>query len=181
MSALFSSPSRRHFLKTAFATASVVAWPKAGAQYLTGEAYELSPWAGPLAAFSLVDTTGRTWRTADLTGRAVLLNFWASWCEPCRAEMPTLQQMADLYGPEQLLVLAINFKEPPARALQFAKSTGVTLPVLLDTDGRAAQRWAVKVFPTTLAIDRHGQPRLRVRGEVDWTGKAAEKLIAPLL
>ena len=163
------------------ATACAAAGPQAGAQYLTGEAYEVMPWAGPLAGFSLLDTTGKAWRPADFAGRAVLLNFWASWCEPCRAEMPTLQQMADLYGPEQLLVLAVNFKEPPARALQFAKSTGVTLPVLLDLDGRTAQRWGVKVFPTTLAIDRKGQPRWRARGEVDWTGKAAEKLIAPLL
>ena len=95
--------------------------------------------------------------------------------------MPTLQQVADLYGPDQLLVLAINFKEKPSRALQFAQRTGITLPVLLDVDGLAAHRWGVKVFPTTLAIDRRGQPRLRIQGEVDWAGKAAEKLITGLL
>jgi thiol-disulfide isomerase/thioredoxin len=134
-----------------------------------------------LAAFSLVDTTGKIWRAADLRGRAVLLNFWASWCEPCRAEMPTLQQIADLYGDDKLLVLAINFKEPAARALQFAKTTGVTLPVLLDLDGKVARGWGVKVFPTTLMIDRNGRPRQRVTGEVDWTSPAAEKLIAGLL
>ena len=175
------SPSRRHVLQASLTVASSALLARAGAQGLTGPAYEVSPWLGPVAAFSLVDTSGKTWRPADFKGRAVLLNFWASWCEPCRAEMPTLQQMADLYGPEQLLVLAINFKEAPTRALQFAKRTGITLPVLLDVDGQAARRWDVKVFPTTLAIDRHGQPRLRVQGEVDWTGKAAEKLIASLL
>ena len=110
-----------------------------------------------------------------------MLNFWASWCEPCRAEMPTLQQVADLYGPDKLLVLAINFKEPARRAIQFAKSTGVTLPVLLDTDGKAAQKWGVKVFPTTLLIDSQGRAHQRVTGEVDWSGTAAEKLIAGLL
>ncbi|CAM3312088.1 TlpA disulfide reductase family protein [Polaromonas hydrogenivorans] len=175
------SPSRRHVLQASLTVPSSALFARAGAQGLTGPAYEVSPWPGPVAAFSLVDTSGKTWRPADFKGRAVLLNFWASWCEPCRAEMPTLQQMADLYGPEQLLVLAINFKEAPARALQFAKRTGISLPVLLDVDGQAARRWGVKVFPTTLAIDRHGQPRLRVQGEVDWTGKAAEKLIASLL
>ncbi len=111
----------------------------------------------------------------------MLLNFWASWCEPCRAEMPTLQQVADFYGPEKLLVLAINFKEPAARALQFAKTTDVTLPVLLDLKGEAARRWGVKVFPTTLMMDSAGRPRFRVKGEVDWTGPEAEKLIAGLL
>jgi thiol-disulfide isomerase/thioredoxin len=174
-------PSRRHFLQQTVAVsagASVLpVWP----QGLTGPAYEVSPWVGPVTTFGLVDTTGKTWLPADLRGRAVLLNFWASWCEPCRAEMPTLQQVADFYGPERLLVLAINFKEPAARALQFAKTTGVTLPVLLDQDGKAAKNWGVKVFPTTLMMDSAGRPRLRVKGEVDWTGREAEKLIAGLL
>ena len=146
-------------------------------------AYQVSPWAGPLAGFSLVDTTGKIWRPDDFQGRSVLLNFWASWCEPCRAEMPSLQQVADQYGPDRLLVLAVNFKERPERVVQFAKSTGLTLPLplLLDVDGQAARRWNVKVFPTTLGIDRQGKPALRVQGEVDWTGQAAEKLIAGLL
>lgn len=174
--------SRRVFLQTALMAASGAALvPVADAQGLTGPAYEVSPWSGPMSAFSLLDTNGKTWSLADLHGRAVLLNFWASWCEPCRAEMPTLQQVADLYGPDKLLVLAINFKEPAARAIQFAKSTGVTMPVLLDSDGRAARQWGVKVFPTTLMLDSRGRPRQRVRGEVDWTSSAAEKLIAGLM
>jgi len=181
MSAFSSFPSRRHFLQSTLAVSSALVLPQAHAQYLTGEAYEVSPWAGPIAAFSLVDTTGKTWRPADFKGRAVLLNFWASWCEPCRAEMPTLQQVADLYGPDQLLVLAVNFKEKPARALQFAKSTGISLPVLLDVDGQTAHRWGIKVFPTTLALGKSGQPRLRIQGEVDWSGKGAEKIIASLM
>ncbi|MES2511192.1 MAG: TlpA disulfide reductase family protein [Pseudomonadota bacterium] len=165
------------------ALAGTAAWlaGAASAQGLTGPAFEVSPWKGPLGAFSLLDTTGKTWRPADLAGRAVLINFWASWCEPCRAEMPTLQQLADLYGPEKMLVLAVNFKEPAARALQFAKTTGVTLPVLLDLDGSKARQWGVKVFPTTLMLDNKGRPRQRVMGEVDWTSAAAEKLIAPLM
>jgi len=174
------SSSRRHFLQQAFAASSAAAGLPSRSQGLAGPAYEVSPWSGPVSAFALVDTTGKTWRPADLRGRAVLLNFWASWCEPCRAEMPTLQQVADFYGPEKLLVLAINFKEPAARALQFAKTTGVSLPVLLDQDGKAAKDWGVKVFPTTLMIDSAGRPRLRVKGEVDWTGPAAEKMITSL-
>lgn len=151
------------------------------AQGLTGPAYEVTPWSGPVSSLGLVDTTGKTWQVPDLQGRAVLLNFWASWCEPCRAEMPTLQQVADLYGPDKLLVLAINFRESAARALQFAKTTGVSLPVLLDTTGRAAAQWGVKVFPTTLMLDNRGRARYRVKGEVDWTSSAPGKLIEGLL
>jgi len=128
-----------------------------------------------------VDTQGKTWRLDELKGRAVLLNFWASWCEPCRAEMPTLQQVADLYGAEKLLVLAINFKEHPARAIQFAASTGMSVPVLLDPQGLTAKAWGVKVFPTTVLVDRRGRPYRRVQGEADWTGAAAAKWIEDLL
>lgn len=174
--------TRRQLMRGALAgTAAFAVIPQLGAQGLTGPAYEVSAWAGPVSGFALVDTTGKTWRPADLQGRAVLLNFWASWCEPCRAEMPTLQQVADLYGPDKLLVLAINFKEPVARALQFAKTTGVSMPVLLDVDGRAARQWGVKVFPTTLTMDSRGRPRQRVQGEVDWTSSAADKLITGLI
>ncbi|MDO9405697.1 MAG: TlpA disulfide reductase family protein [Polaromonas sp.] len=176
--------SRRQLLQGALLAAGAGLPLALRAQGLTGPAYEVAPWKpspASLAGFSLLDTTGKTWRMADLKGRAALLNFWASWCEPCRAEMPTLQQLADLYGPDKLLVLAINFKERPARAVQFAATTGVTLPVLLDLNGQAARNWDVKVFPTTLLIDSNGRPRQRVTGEVDWTGTDAGRLVDALL
>jgi thiol-disulfide isomerase/thioredoxin len=177
-------PGRRRCLQGALAGAAALAAPWAQAQNasssLTGPAFQVLPWAGPLAALDLPDTTGKRWRAADLQGRPVLLNFWASWCEPCRAEMPSLQALAELYGPDKLLVLAINFKEPPARALRFAQSTGVTLPVLLDTQGLLARQWGVKVFPTTLLVDARSRSKSRVQGEVDWTGQAAAKLVAAL-
>ena len=175
--------NRRRALKTALFLPSFFA-ATAGqtslAQGLTGPAYEVTPWYGPTPGLDLLDITGKTWRWSDVQGRALLLNFWASWCEPCRAEMPTLQQVADLYGADKLLVLAINFKEPAARALQFAKTAGIQLPVLLDTTGRVAAQCGVKVFPTTLMLDNRGQARHRVKGEVDWTSSAAGKLIEGL-
>jgi thiol-disulfide isomerase/thioredoxin len=168
--------TRRSLLQAALAALGAAGLPQAA----SSEVYQISPWTGPVDAFQLVDTTGKAWRPADFTGRAVLLNFWASWCEPCRAEMPSLQQAAALHGAGKLLVLAINFKERPASALQFAERAGITLPVLLDVDGQVARRWGVRIFPTTLTIDRRGRPRHRVRGELDWTGPAAAKLIASL-
>lgn len=173
--------SRRSLLFAGLSAATGTLPSLAGAQGLTGPAYEVTPWTGPLQWTGLVDITGKTWRLDDLQGRAVMLNFWASWCEPCRAEMPTLQQVADLYGSERLLVLTVNFKESPSRALQFAKTTGVSLPVLLDSSGSVATRWGVKVFPTTLTLDARGKPRQRIKGELDWTSSAAGKLIDALL
>lgn len=175
--------SRRSLLQAVLATAGAAALPPRGhaqGAASSAPAYDVSPWADAVDAFRLVDGTGKTWRPADFRGRAVLLNFWASWCEPCRAEMPSLQQVAALHGTDKLLVLAINFKEKPASALQFAQQAGITLPVLFDTDGQAARGWGVRIFPTTLTLDRQGRPRHRVRGELDWTGQNAAKLIASL-
>ena len=170
--------SRRQALGLSLATLVAAALPGAArAGYLV----RAWPEGKPAPALELTDMDGRAWNLAALKGQPVMLNFWASWCEPCRAEMPTLQQVADLYGPEKLLVLAVNFKEPAARALQFAKTTGVTLPVLLDASGKLACQWGVKVFPTTLTLNRRGQPQQRVKGEVDWTSAAAGRLIDGLI
>jgi thiol-disulfide isomerase/thioredoxin len=145
-------------------------------------ANEAQPWPRGQAApeLALADSQGRAWKLSDLRGKVVVLNFWASWCEPCRAEMPSLQALADFYGGE-VQVLAVNFKERDARVLQFAQAAGVKLPLPMDRDGAAAARWGVKVFPSSIVIDRAGQPRWRVTGEVDWTGREAAAWIEPLL
>ncbi len=134
------------FCRLPLTAASSAVLTPAGAQGLTGPAYEVSPWSGPLSGFSLVDTAGKTWRPADLKGRAVLLNFWASWCQPCRAEMPTLQQVADL-RPRQTAGARDQLQGDAGARLQFFKATGVTLPVLLDADGRRRADGVSQCFP----------------------------------
>ncbi|CAN5437496.1 hypothetical protein BH11PSE7_BH11PSE7_21950 [soil metagenome] len=95
--------------------------------------------------------------------------------------MPTLQQLAEIYGPDKLTVLAVNYKEPAAKAAQFARTTGMSLPVLLDPTGDITRAWEVRVFPSTMLIGTDGKARLRIRGEVDWSGPQAEKMVAGLL
>ena len=164
--------NRRYFFHTLAASlATAPAWAQ----------FDASPWRGPLSALQLPDLQGKTWRAPDLQGGAVLLNFWASWCEPCRSEMPSLQTLAEFHGPDKLLVLAINFKEPAQRAQRFVQGAGLRLPVLLDEQGQLARQWDVKVFPTTFLVDRRGQPRQRIRGELDWTSPQADKLVSALL
>ena len=166
---------RRTYLRLA------AAW--CASQALAGVAGEVHAWPAkrPAPALEALDLTGRAWSLPALRGRGVLLNFWASWCEPCRAEMPTLQQLADFYGEDRLAVLAVNFKEAPGPAGRFAARTGLKLPVLLDPAGDIARRWEVKIFPTTVLIGADGRPRWRVRGEMDWTGKEAGRLVEGLL
>jgi len=150
---------------------------------LAQRGYDVTPWPAnrPAPALRALDLQGKTWQLADLRGRAVLLNFWATWCPPCRAEMPSLQQLAEIYGPEQLLVLALNVGEGPRRITQYLQSSGLNLTVLLDPQSEAAKGWGANVLPTTILIDAEGRPRQRVRGEVDWSGREAAALVEPLL
>lgn len=147
-------------------------------------AFELSEWPRGTAtpAMATLDLQGHPVQLSDFRGRAVLLNFWASWCEPCRTEMPMLQDLPSLIGEDRIAVIALNFKEPPQRVLRFVQQTRLSLPVWLDPLGEHARAWGVRVFPTTVLIDRQGRARQRVRGEVDWSSREAlgwvDRLIA---
>jgi thiol-disulfide isomerase/thioredoxin len=147
-----------------------------------GPGYEVQSWAArrPVPTLQATDLAGQVWRLAEMRGRVVLINFWASWCEPCRAEMPSLQRLGALH-PQELVVLAVNFKEPTAKVQQFVRRTDLTLPVLQDPLGEMARAWGVTIFPSTVLIDANGKVRGVLRGELDWTGSEADRLLAPLL
>jgi len=167
---------RRDFLGLTLATAAAPLWAQA-------RGYDVRPLpqgvvAPPLQA---LDLQGKTWKLADLRGRAVVLNFWATWCPPCRAEMPSLQQLAEIYGPEQLVVLAVNVGEGPRRISQYLQASGLNLTVLLDQNSEIARTWGASALPTTYLFDADGRPRQRVLGELDWTGREAAALVEPLL
>ena len=146
-------------------------------------AHEVRSWpAGkPVPALNLVDLDEQAWTLARLRGRAVVLNFWATWCDPCRSEMPSLQRLADRGERDGLVVLAVNYKEPRPAIRRFLQSNSLALPVLLDPDGQATALWTPKVFPTTVLIGRDGAPRCSVVGELDWGGTVAGELLKPLM
>ena len=139
------------------------------------------PSARPMPAFSADDLEGRPWRLDALRGRAVLLNFWASWCEPCRSEMPSLQRLVEFHGEDRLAVITINFKESPAQATRFMRRAGLRLPVVADPQGLHARAWEVSVFPTTILIGVDGRPKYRIRGEVDWNSPEADRIVSALM
>jgi thiol-disulfide isomerase/thioredoxin len=120
-------------------------------------------------------------RLAALRGQVVVLNFWASWCEPCRAEMPSLELMAERHKGDRLQVLAVNFRETDGTIRRFLAQTDFSLPILRDADGAAARAWQVRIFPSTVVIGRDGRAAFTVVGEVDWGGAEARAWIAPLL
>lgn len=147
------------------------------------QAYEVRDWAPrtPTPPLETLDLQGRRVQLAEFRGRVLLLNFWASWCEPCRAEMPMLQQLPGLFAEDRVAVVCLNFKESPRRIARFVEPAGITLPVWLDPQGEIARAWGVNVFPTTVLIDRTGRARQRIRGEVDWSDRVALGWIERLL
>ena len=114
-------------------------------------------------------------------GRPVLLNFWASWCEPCRTEMASLELLATRHERAGLVVLAVNYLESPTAIRRFLDVQPVSLPILLDTEGAAAAAWTPRVFPTTVLVDRGGVPLHQVLGDLDWLGPDARALVEPLV
>jgi len=123
-------------------------------------------------AMEAVDLQGKAWNSAELAGKVVVLNFWATWCAPCKDELPTLQTLHDI-SDAHTVVLTINVREPAARAARYMQSTGMTFPVISDAKGDLAKRWGVTVYPTTILIAPNGQARWRVVGDVDWSGREA--------
>jgi thiol-disulfide isomerase/thioredoxin len=168
--------TRRAWL--AAALAGVTAWPGHAAA-----AHTVRPWpvGRPTPALQLTDLDGKAWSLAALKGRPVMLNFWASWCEPCRAEMPSLELLATRHQKAGLVILSVNYKESPAAIRKFLDVLPFSLPILLDGEGEIAGAWTPRVFPTTVLVDRSGQARHSVMGELDWMGDAARALVEPLL
>lgn len=140
------------------------------------------PWPKGKAvpALDLADLDGRRWNAASLRGRPALLNFWASWCEPCVEEMPSLSSLADRHA-DRLAVLGINYQESDERIRTFLRRTPVSFPILRDENGDAASAWMPRVFPSTVLIGADGVPIATVLGELDWRGADAQQLLQPLL
>ena len=141
------------------------------------------PWPKGRAtpALELPTLDGEPWRLVAQRGRVVALNFWASWCEPCRTEMPSLELLAQRHERDGLEVLAINHKESVAAIRRFSERESISLQLLRDTDGLAARAFGVGIFPTTVLIGRDGRAAFSVVGEADWQASAERQWISALL
>ena len=115
-------------------------------------------------AFQLNSNTGKALALADFRGQIVLLNFWASWCGPCRQEMPILEQLNRQYHAKGVTLLGINVEPDSAAAVSWLKATPVTFPILFDTDSKVSNLYEVAGMPNTVIIDRKGQVRYIHRG-----------------
>lgn len=111
----------------------------------------------PAPDFTLQSLDGQAVALSDYRGQVVLLNFWATWCEPCKLEMPAFDEVQQSVGPQGLQVLAVNFDEPAAEVQAFQDELGLTFPLLLDPGAVVQRLYRVVGYPTSYWIDREGR------------------------
>ncbi|MES9830621.1 MAG: TlpA disulfide reductase family protein [Candidatus Thiodiazotropha sp. DIVDIV] len=120
--------------------------------------------ATPAPDFTLKSRTGENIKLSELRGNVVMVNFWASWCGPCRQEMPILQQLYDRYQDMGFVLLGVNVDEESALADKMLKDIPVNFPVLYDNENSVSKQYQVKAMPSTFMVDRDGKIRFLHKG-----------------
>jgi thiol-disulfide isomerase/thioredoxin len=107
-------------------------------------------------------------RLEDYRGKVLFLNLWATWCGPCRAEMPSMEKLYRRFKDKGLEILAVNLQEQKADVEAFMRRNKLTFPAALDGDGRIARQYGVMGIPTSYILDRQGRVILRLVGSINW-------------
>jgi thiol-disulfide isomerase/thioredoxin len=118
----------------------------------------VAPEEGAIAPdFALTAADGRVYRLSDLRGHPVMINFWATWCGPCKSEMPAIDAVYHAHEADGLIVLAVNVRETWSQITPYVTKLGLAFPVLLDGNGSVSGRYRVHALPTTYLITRDGR------------------------
>ncbi|HFQ91930.1 MAG TPA: TlpA family protein disulfide reductase [Chromatiales bacterium] len=115
--------------------------------------------SGPAPDFTLKSRGGENLKLSEFRGEVVMINFWASWCAPCRQEMPLLDQLYNRYSPMGFTILGINVEEDSAQAEKLLKEIPVSFPILYDTGNTVTELYKVMAMPSTVMVDRDGNMR----------------------
>jgi peroxiredoxin len=120
--------------------------------------------SGPAPDFNLAARGGKSLALRELRGQVIMINFWATWCGPCRQEMPLLEQMYRKYQPMGFTMLGVNVEPDPSGAEDWLKETPVSFPILFDKENRVSKLYNVSGMPSSVLIDRKGNVRYLHRG-----------------
>ena len=131
--------------------------------------------------FELRDLQGARVKLSSFVGKVFLINFWATWCPPCRAEIPALQQVYEKLGKLGFEVVAIDVMEDPDTVSPFVKQYKMGFQVLLDSDGKAGAAYGASAIPTTYVVDRKGRAVAGVQGALEWNTPEMEQYFRALL
>ena len=135
----------------------------------------------PAPEFTLPNPAGKKVSLKDFRGKLVLLNFWASWCAPCREEMPAMERLYQRYKDQGFVILGVNVKDDKKSALSFLKELKITFPIAFDPQGEVGLLYGAWGLPVTYLIDTRGTAIARAWGPADWDSPGAQQLISELL
>lgn len=141
---------------------------------LMGMASRLPLVGGPAPEIVLKDLQGQEVKLSDFRGKVVLLNFWATWCKPCKEEMPAMQAGYDKLRDQGLVVLAVNELEDTEKVIEHVRKHSHTFPVVMDHDNHVANRYGVVGLPASFLVDRHGIVREHIFGNLLTEERIAE-------
>jgi peroxiredoxin len=131
--------------------------------------------------FSVKSLEGMEEQLSDYRGKVVFLNFWATWCPPCRAEVGDIDELYETLKDEDFMVMALSVQENRKKVLKFMESFDVDFPVFLDSDGTISAQYNVTGIPTTYIIDPDGMIVGRAVGPREWAGKESVSLMRSLM
>ena len=118
---------------------------------------------------------------ASYRGQALIISFWASWCEPCRREMPSLQRLAERWRALGLAVITVAVADQRSRIADFLSENELQLAVVDDRERIVSRAWGARLLPTTVVLDRRHRIRLRGEGAIDWDSPAIDQTLQPLM
>jgi thiol-disulfide isomerase/thioredoxin len=154
--------------------------PEAPAQHDVAKKLEHPADGQPAPAYAFLDAKGKKVTAADFKGKVVVMNLWATWCAPCKIEMPTLARLAQAYAGKPVAVVAVSIDKPEAKA-EAEAFIAKNAPLAFYNDPEAKLPWELKPaaagMPTTLIIGKDGLERGRVAADADWSGPGAKAVI----
>lgn len=135
----------------------------------------------PAPSFALADLDGNIQHLKDYRGKIVAVNFWASWCPPCRKELPSMQRTYDAFKNKDFVILAINVGEKWDTVAPFLDNLSIKFPVLFDSKSKIIEQWKVLGLPSTFILDRKGNITHRFNGGRDWNNPGFRKALLKII